>query len=320
MNIDAENTQLNRRLEEFLTYLRSIKRYSNHTVDAYYRDLTDAISYLLDNQITQVDDITESSLRSYFAGLFENGKSGKTIQRKLSALRGFIDFHLDNIDYSQKHNVAKNIRAPKSDKRIPSTIDADMIDALVTALSNLAEAQSKKNIKQAVAYLQDIAIIELLYGGGLRVSELVSLNLSQFNVTRDQVTVSGKGGKERVCMIGKKAQFAIEKWLSVRHHRHPEADEPALFLNSRGSRISSRIVQKRLTDAAKLLDGDRHLHPHMLRHSFASHILQSSGDLRAIQELLGHSNLSTTQIYTHFDFKQLMGEYDNAHPRAKKRS
>jgi integrase/recombinase XerC len=204
------------------------------------------------------------------------------------------------------HNPVQGVRAPKSKKRLPTTLSAESLGGMLDT-----EATDPLEIR-------DLAILELFYSSGLRLAELVSLDLGQFERSDHTLVVTGKGAKTRQLPVGRQALDAVQRWLRVRAHL-AQPEEQALFVSQRGQRISARAVQARVARWATTRGAPQHLHPHMLRHSFASHLLESSGDLRAVQELLGHADITTTQIYTHLDFQHLAQVYDDAHPRAKKR-
>ena len=290
-------------LQAFLEYLRGEKRAASNTVTSYTRDLLRLQKYCSEQDIQTWQQLQNGEIRQYLAERHKNGISGKSIQRELAALRSFYR-------YMQKKRLIdqdplQNIRAPKSAKRLPKTLDVDQVAGILDAKPD------------AVLEIRDLAMFELFYSSGLRLSELVMLDKRDINLGDGFVRVRfGKGGKERQVPVGKKAVEALKKWLIVR----PEAETPALFISSRCTRLVQRSVQLRLERWCSKNSLPEHIHPHMLRHSFASHLLESSQDIRAVQELLGHSNISTTQIYTHLDFQYLSGVYDKAHPRAKKKT
>jgi integrase/recombinase XerC len=237
-------------------------------------------------------------VRSYVAWRHRGGASGKTLQRELSALRSLYRYLLREGVVS--HNPALGVPAPKTARKLPATLDPDQLCGLLD------------NGDEDPLSLRDTAMIELFYSSGLRLAELVAVD------TDASLEVTGKGAKSRRVPVGGLALEAIDRWLQVRG-TYAGAEEKALFVSRHGNRIHPRTVQKRLHRWAKIHGARRNVHPHMLRHSFASHLLESSGDLRAVQELLGHSDISTTQIYTHLDFQHLAQVYDKAHPRAKKK-
>jgi integrase/recombinase XerC len=224
----------------------------------------------------------------------------------LSSWRGFFDYLMQRHRYL--HNPAKGLRAPKSAKTLPQALSIEQAIKLVDIKSD------------DLLSVRDHAILELFYSSGLRLSELINLNIDALDFTEGTITVTGKGNKTRIVPLGNHAVIAIQQWLKIRSsilHQYPQ--EKAVFIGQRGKRMTARNVQYRLKDWAIKQGLDSSVHPHMLRHSFASHVLQSSGDLRAVQEMLGHANISTTQVYTHLDYQHLTKVYDTAHPRAKKK-
>ncbi len=274
-----------------------------HTVKSYQRDLTKLLHYTETLGLQTWAEITPEIARQFPAKLHAKGLGGKSIQRALSAARGLYQYLIERNDYAL--NPFIDVRAPKAQKKLPNTLNVDEIDQLLTEISS------------STLGLRDQAIIELIYSAGMRLSELVSVNWQDATQGVGMIKVTGKGNKQRMVPIGRKASAAISAWLAVRSSL-AKADEAALFVSQRGTRISMRSIQSRLDYWARKTGLNRKLHPHMLRHSFASHILESSGDLRAVQELLGHANISTTQIYTHLDFQHLAEVYDKAHPRARR--
>jgi len=295
-----------REIQAFLDSLRIEKRYSPHTVGNYRRDLESFARYLHAEQITVLSAVTAYQVRAYAARLHRKGLAGRSIARNLSSVRSFYRFLLQRGLATQ--NPAAEIRAPRAANKLPKTLNVDQINRLLTPAGDDALAR------------RDHAMLELMYSAGLRLAELVGLDLNDLDLAENAVQVTGKGGKDRIALIGAKAQQALGKWLSVRLQLIPPAtDQPALFVSRSGARLTDRAVQQRFDLWAKKNGLDTGLHPHMLRHSFATHLLESSGDLRAVQELLGHADISTTQVYTHLDFQYLAGVYDRAHPRAKRK-
>lgn len=297
------------RIQAYLTKLTSEGR-SSHTLDNYGRDLARFEDFIQSKQDARqpIDwgGIKPNDVRQCVAKLHAKGMSGRSIARCLSAIRGLFNFLMREGDVQA--NPAQDIKAPKSEKKLPSAMDADSLNFV---LESKAETPAE---------IRDVTMLELLYATGLRVSEMVSLDIHDVNNgSANTVRVMGKGQKERDVFLGSKAQQALSNWLAVRGQFTKSDDaEPALFLNQRGGRLTARGVQQRLKQLAITSGLDRHLHPHMMRHSFATHLLESSQNLRAVQELLGHANISTTQVYTHLDFQHLANTYDAAHPRAKK--
>lgn len=291
--------------QEFEDYLQYEKRYSAHTLSGYKCDLTQFSQWLSEKEIDDIIDADSLSIRNWVANLHRQGISGKTLQRKLSSLRSFYQF-LVRKKYL-KNNPAIDIRAPKTGRTLPSTLDAD-------TLTQLLEISSDD-----ILAVRDSAMMELFYSSGLRLSELVNLDIDEsVDLEEKTLRVIGKGDKERMLPIGRKAIEALQTWQK-RRIEIAHLEENALFVSKRGTRISTRSVQQRLNYWRQKQGLEQHIHPHKLRHSFASHILESSGDLRAVQELLGHADISTTQIYTHLDFQHLAKVYDKSHPRARKK-
>lgn len=284
----------------FLDYLKFEKDYSANTLAAYRRDL-DRFAAMTPEP---AERISRTHIDAFVARLHSQGLAPRSIQRALSSVRSFFRFL--EARRETKKNPAAAARAPKSKNRLPGTLDADQA-------ARLFEFDAKTPLEK-----RDKAMLELFYGSGLRLSELVGANRSDLDLDAGFVTVLGKGRKTRQVPLGRHCIDAIRAWLAV----HPALGEPGaapLFTGRGQARISPRTVQNRLKRLAARQLGSTDLHPHMLRHSFASHLLESSGDLRAVQELLGHSDLGTTQIYTHLDFQHLARVYDAAHPRAELR-
>ena len=299
-------------LERFFNYLRSERRYSEHTVLAYRRDIKHFIKNcdLDEAQTIRWDDIKQADIRRCVASLHRQGLSGKSLQRWLSSIRSLFKF-MCRFDRAT-NNPAVGIPAPKTAKRLPQTLNVDEINQL------LQNKSSRKGGEENRVSTRDIAMMELMYACGLRLSEVSGLDLHDIDWQQQIIQVTGKGQKQRRIPFGDKAKNAMNTWLKQRLLIAAE-NENALFVSLRGGRLSNSSIQKRLKKMALKQGLNTNVYPHMLRHSFASHILESSKDLRAVQELLGHANLSTTQIYTHLDFQHLASVYDDAHPRAKKK-
>jgi integrase/recombinase XerC len=296
-------------VDAFLSHLKNERRLSRHTLAAYQRDLTALLKYACEADIDQAQDLKAADIRGLISQGHRKGLSGRSQQRKLSALRTFFDYlaRESGVDL----NPAQLVSTPKTPRRLPKTLDADQVSKLL-----MVEALSWHDVR-------DKAILELFYSSGLRLSELTACNKSSLSWDENTVLVRGKGNKERILPIGRHAQTALKDWLKVRDNaptKGAEIDADALFISERGKRVSNTNVQARIKSWTRKQGNGLHVHPHMLRHSFASHILESSGDLRAIQELLGHADISTTQIYTHLDFQHLAQVYDQAHPRAARRA
>ncbi len=292
-------------IEEFIRKLRTERHYSPRTLEAYQRDLQKLLYFCEQAGIENWAGLEQADIRRYIAGRHRQGISSKTLQRELSASRSFFAWQLKNKNL--KHNPAIDVRAPRSGRKLPETLDADQAMQLL------------ETHPQELLMLRDHAILELFYSSGLRLSELAALNRLDLDMQEGMVDViGGKGAKDRRLPVGKKARFALQRWLD-RRAELVSGSQSALFLTRRGTRMGVRNIQLRVKDWARRQGLDRSLHPHMLRHSFASHMLESSHDLRAVQELLGHEDIATTQIYTHLDFQHLAEVYDKAHPRAHKK-
>ena len=290
-------------VDGFLKYLRYEKQSSPHTLAAYRRDLKKWVT-VAEKDIGSWQQCHEEQIKTWLANLHQTGLSGRSLQRLLSSLRSFFNY-LSRQGIIQT-NPTQTISAPKTPKKLPTTLDADQVNGLFIK----TETTPLK--------LRDQAILELFYSSGLRLSELAALNLNSFSNSYRNVKVAGKRNKERIVPVGQKALEAIQIWLHVRQTMTDESQQ-ALFISKSGRRISTRQIQNRVRQYAREIGLPVNLHPHMLRHSFASHMLESSSDLRAVQELLGHSDISTTQIYTHLDFQHLADVYDRAHPRARRK-
>jgi len=296
-------------LQRFYSYLQSERRYSPHTVSAYKRDINHFIQCLTldETQSLNWNKINQADIRQCVARLHRQGLSGKSLQRWLSSIRSLFNYLCR---FNQvTHNPAIGVPAPKAAKRLPKTLNVDEINQLL-------ERRTAKTSSPVID--RDNAMMELMYACGLRLSELSGLNLQDIDWQQQIITVTGKGQKQRRIPFGEKAKQALNCWLKLRL-TVADQNEVAVFTSQRGSRLSNSSIQKRLKKMALEHGMNTNVYPHMLRHSFASHILESSKDLRAVQELLGHANLSTTQIYTHLDFQHLAGVYDDAHPRARKK-
>ena len=290
-------------LTPYLNHLTFERGLSKLTQENYARD----IRVLLENSHNYglaLEAFKPSNIRQLIAKLHGQGLGGKSISRMLSAWRGFFDYLVKHHQFSS--NPCIGMRAPKTPKSLPQALSADQAVQLV-------------DVKEDdLLSLRDHAILELFYSSGLRLAELVSLNFNTLDLANGTITVTGKGNKTRIVPVGSHAIEAIKTWLTARG-TIANSEEPALFITKQGKRITPRAIQYRLKEWSIKQGINSDVHPHMLRHSFATHVLQSSGDLRAVQEMLGHANISTTQVYTHLDFQHLAKIYDQAHPRAKKR-
>ncbi len=288
-------------LSDFLSHLKHERRLAANTAASYARDIETLIRLA---DINALEKLQVHQIRRYVAQLHAGGLDGRSIARMLSAWRGFYRYLARDRGFTV--NPCVGIRAPKSAKRLPHALSPDETGRLMNIEND------------GVLALRDKAMFELFYSSGLRLSELTSLAPGDINDADGTVRVTGKGGKTRIVPVGRHALAALQVWLSARDEL-VRAGETALFLNRSGTRLGPRAVQLRLKHWAVKSGLDATLHPHMLRHSFASHVLQSSGDLRAVQEMLGHASISTTQVYTQLDFQHLAKVYDAAHPRARRK-
>ena len=288
---------------DYLDFSENIKGLSKNTTNSYQRDLNKFSKFLKASGVSDFDSLTEEMCSAWIADLFQNNVSARSIQRHISSAKGFFN-------YLKKSGLVTNspfelINSPKSPSHLPNVLSPEQVSQLLNFKPK--NAQEKR----------DLAIIELIYSSGLRVSETVNADLSDFEDGKDFLRVLGKGSKTRLVPVGRYAKNAIEDWMIERDKLSTKDD--SLFVNLRGNRITTRSVQERLKNIA-IMQGLPPVNPHMLRHSFATHLLESSGDLRSIQELLGHSSLSTTQIYTRLDYQHLIKVYENSHPRAHKKN
>ena len=292
-------------LQRFLSSLESERRVSKHTLMAYRRDLARILQFCRGVGIAQWRELTDTAIRQYLSERRLAGISARSLQRELSALRGLLDYL---IRHRRIHdNPARRIKSPKASHRLPGVLSVDEMAALL-------DRRPASGLE-----CRDHAIWELFYSSGLRVGELVQLDCGDLDLQEGMVLVrSGKGGKGRVVPVGRHARKAIVAWLGIRS-KWVKPQELALFVNRYGDRLTSRGVQLRLRRWGRQMGLEKRLYPHLLRHSFASHLLEASGNLRAVQELLGHADIATTQVYTHLDFQHLAKIYDQAHPRAKRR-
>jgi integrase/recombinase XerC len=292
-----------RELAAFLARLKSERRLSPHTVSAYQRDLNALLGFCEREGIDSLTALDSYAVRRFAAEAHRRGLGARSVARRLSAVRTFLAFLVET--GVLKANAGVHVQAPKPGRRLPATLDADQVASLLDIEGDDPLA------------LRDRAILELFYSSGLRLAELVGLDLTDVDLDDRTVRVVGKGSKSRVVPVGKQALGALRLWRRARAEL-ADAGETALFVSRRGRRIGARTVQLRVNEWARRQGARTGVHPHMLRHSFATHLLESSGDLRAVQELLGHASLSTTQIYTHLDFQHLAEVYDRAHPRARR--
>lgn len=290
-------------INDFLEYLRVERQLSANTRSGYGRNLNAMAEQLSELALAGWSALTISHVRGLATRMHKSGLSPRSIATKLSALRSFCDWLI--LQGQLQANPARGVSAPKQGRPLPKNLDVDELHQLM----NIDEADPLA--------VRDRAIMELMYSSGLRLAELVDLNLGDIQFDERQVRVIGKGNKERILPVGRTALEWLKKWLTVRG-AVAGSEEIALFVSQRQRRISHRSVQLRLAQWGGKQALSSHIHPHKLRHSFATHMLESSGDLRAVQELLGHADLATTQIYTHLDFQHLAKAYDQAHPRAKR--
>lgn len=291
-------------IEQYLQQLGGIRGYSKHTLAAYRRDLGKLLDACQARGIETAAALELPQLRQMLAQLHRQQLSPTSLQRWLSSVRSLYQYLAQEgvVD----HNPAVGLKAPKAPRKLPKTLDVDLSQQMVEL-----EVDDWLSCR-------DRAILELFYASGLRLSELAQADLSSLEWREQNIRVIGKGNKTRIVPFGREAAKALKAWLKVRDDKL-KGEQAALFISQNGSRLSQRSIQARLAKHSREQLPGQHVHPHMLRHSFASHMLESSGDLRAVQELLGHANLSTTQIYTHLDFQHLAKVYDSAHPRAQKK-
>jgi len=292
-------------IERFLLQLKTERNLSPHTVVAYQHDLREFVAYCIKQELTEWTAVDHQHVRAFAAAEHRRAIAPRSIQRRLSSLRSFFKFLISEAQL--KKNPAVDVRAPKASKRLPNTLDADLMTRLLTFRSD-TELDKR-----------DKAIMELFYSSGLRLAELVGLDVANLDLPDRTVRVVGKGNKERVVPIGRYALAALQDWLRERALILDRQRGP-VFITLSGRRLTPRAIQLRVEQWALRQGIGRHLHPHLFRHSFASHLLESSHDLRGVQELLGHANISTTQIYTHLDFQHLAKIYDETHPRARRKT
>jgi integrase/recombinase XerC len=291
--------------EQFLKHLQLVRRLSPHTITSYRRDLACLAEFCDQTSVACWQELRSHHLRGFASRAHGRGLNPRSIQRRLSGIRSFMKYLIREGYLTQ--NPAIEISAPQVPRTLPNTLDVDQMAALL-------EIQGDDAVT-----IRDRAILELLYSSGLRLAELVELDPADVNLDDAIVRVIGKGEKTRLIPVGRKALAAITEWLQ---HRSAMArqDETALFVGVRGSRISHRSIQSRVRHWAIKAGIPQRVYPHLFRHSFATHMLESGSDLRAVQELLGHADISTTQIYTHLDFQHLAQIYDKAHPRARRQN
>lgn len=291
-------------IARFLRYVSLERRLSPHTHAAYSRELAALVKYCDQQSIEEWPQLDSQHVRVFAARSHAGGLDARSVQRRVSAVRSFCSFLLREKILAS--NPAYDVRAPKPKRRLPATLDADQMQRLVEIRA------------QDTLAIRDRALMELAYSSGLRLAELVGVDIVDLDLADRTVRVTGKGDKERIVPVGSHAVAALRQWLAVRAGL-AGADEPAVFVSRRGSRIRPRAVQERIAQWSHRQGLRVRAHPHVFRHSFASHLLESSQDLRGVQELLGHADIATTQIYTHLDFQALARTYDAAHPRARRK-
>jgi integrase/recombinase XerC len=309
----TDPTPLRPELDRYLRHLSHERGLSPRTLEGYGRDLEQLLLWCQGAGIGAWRNLGAAHLRLFLAQRHRAGLGGRSLQRTLAAVRGLFGYLLR--EGLAEVNPALGLRAPKTPRKLPATLDVDQVASLLDPAS---EPPSGEPPSGDPLLVRDLAILELFYSSALRLAELVGLNLADADLDDAMLEVTGKGRKQRRVPIGRKARQALGTWLRVRPALAGPG-EPALFVSRRGGRIHPRTVQARLERWALTQGTGLHLHPHLLRHSCATHLLESSGDLRAVQELLGHADIATTQVYTHLDFQHLAKVYDQAHPRAQRR-
>jgi integrase/recombinase XerC len=292
-------------IDRYITHLSKERRLSPHTASNYARDLRALAEFAVKNDVRDWRSLDSQHVRVFAARSHASGLDPRSVQRRLSAVRGYFNYLLR--ERVVANNPALDVRAPKAAKRLPATLDVDQLNQLLDVPPENALA------------VRDRAIMELFYSSGLRLAELVGLDITHVDLADRTVRVLGKGAKTRIVPVGRKACEAIRVWLKERGGM-AAIDETALFTGRNGTRLKHRAIQLRIAYWARRKGLPAHVYPHLFRHSFATHLLESSKDLRGVQELLGHADISTTQIYTHLDFAHLARTYDASHPRAKRKS
>ncbi len=292
---------MNEGIERYLSHLAAERRLSPHTVESYRHDLASLFELAEGEDLRALDS---NLIRHFIARLHGQGLSAKSLARRLSAWRGFYRFACKRLGFA--HNPCADVRPPRTRRALPEALSPD------------ACAQLLNRAPEDALEIRDKAMFELFYSSGLRLAELAGLDITALDLPACEASVTGKGSKTRIVPVGEKAREALGAWLGTRQGL-ARAGEKAVFVSRNGGRLTTRQIALRLERWARKAGLDVHVHPHMLRHSFATHVLQSSGDLRAVQEMLGHANISTTQVYTHLDFQHLAKVYDTAHPRAKRK-
>ena len=291
-------------IEDFERHLLTERRLSPHTVSAYLHELAAFSKWCTSQELNDWTRIDGQHIRSFAARSHAGGLQPRSVQRRLSALRTFFSFLIR--EKCVTHNPAVQIRAPKAGKRLPHTLDVDQMGRLLAMKPTNPLGR------------RDLAMMELFYSSGLRLAELVGLDIQDLDLADRTVRVLGKGSKTRIMPVGRQAVTAIQRWLRERA-AFTKPDENAIFVGAKGRRLGARQVQLLVARHARAQGLTTGVHPHLFRHSFATHLLESSRDLRAVQEMLGHASISTTQIYTHLDFQHLARIYESSHPRARRR-
>ncbi len=303
-------TGLDAYIEDFLAGLSSQRGLSANTVLAYRRDLHKVSAFLTDSGLREWRTLDQYLLEEFIARVSEQGLDIRSQQRLLSSLRGFYDWLAERGDAA--FNPARGLRLKTHKRELPRVLDVDLVQQLLDAPAPVDEPEK-------TLWLRDRAMMELFYSSGLRLSELSHSVLADLDLASGHITVTGKGNKTRRVPVGRKAREALCEWLALREQWRNDKSSDLIFITPKGGRFTERAIQLRLAHQGRRAGLPQHVHPHMLRHSFASHLLESSQDLRAVQELLGHADISTTQIYTHLDYQHLATVYDKAHPRSRKR-
>ncbi|HSN71195.1 MAG TPA: tyrosine recombinase XerC [Steroidobacteraceae bacterium] len=291
-------------IDRYLEHLGAERRLSAHTAANYARDLAGFARYCASAGLSAWMQVDNFHIRSFAAAEHRKGLAPRSIQRRLSAVRSFFRYLIR--EGVVRTNPGLEIRAPRVRKRLPGTLDADQ-------MARLLDFRPDEPLE-----VRDRALIELVYSSGLRLAEVIGLDLVDVDLRDGTARVTGKGNRTRIVPVGRLAAAALRQWVTERG-LIAQPGETALFVGRNGRRLGPRAVQRRIAQWAQRQGLGRHVHPHMLRHSCATHLLESSGDLRGVQELLGHANISTTQVYTHLDFQHLARVYDAAHPRARRK-
>lgn len=299
-----------RRCDDFLRYMASQRLASPHTLKAYGSDITRLADFLDQVPLKQWADFERVHLEAWIGASREGGLAIRSIQRQLSSVRRFYDWLVRSNEAGAHPAHGYQLKRVRQD--LPQVLDVDLMQQLL-------DSPAPEEAKAALLWSRDKAVLELFYSSGLRLAELANVRLGDLDLAAGLITVVGKGRKTRILPVGRMAITAIRHWLTQRPNLAKPNSESWLFLSQQGRQLSPRSIQARLVHQAERVGLDRRLYPHLLRHSFASHLLESSHDLRAVQELLGHSDIRATQIYTHLDFQHLATVYDQAHPRARQR-